>query len=171
METFALRVIYQHEEEDVYKDIAFDKFVGLEDVHQTIVNSFGILSEIEIKFSLCDEDWNVVEVYELDSVLDMTLTDLIFKKGQRMLYENGFSEWIFEIELLEIYETEQKVEIPVVLEEYGMIPDTAPSDIHNPDTFLSENTYGRYKEDKFINNENDIDDQNDELSSDINDYF
>lgn len=170
METFVLRVIYQNEEEDVFKDIAFDKFADLEDVHQTIVNSFGILSEIEIQFSLCDDDWKVVEVYELDSIMDMNLSDLIFKKGQRLLYENGFSEWVFEIELVEIYETEQKVEVPVVLEEFGMIPDTAPSDIHNPDTFLSENTYGRYKEEKF-RNEEDNDDHGDELSSDINDYF
>lgn len=170
METFALRVIYQNEEVDVYKDIAFDKFAPLEDVHQTIVNSFGIESEIDIKFSLCDEDWNAVEHYDLDEVIDMSISDLIFKQGQRLKYENGFSEWVFDIELINIYETEQKVEVPVVLEEYGMIPETAPSDIHNPDTFLQDHTYGRYKEEKHIDSSEEDDGYNDD-QVDINDFF
>lgn len=172
METFALRVIYQNDEVDVYKDIAFDKYAPLEDVHQTIVNSFGIESEIDIKFSLCDEDWNVVEHYELDHVIDMSISDLIYKKGQRLKYENGFSEWVFDIELIDIYETEHKVEVPVILEEYGMIPETAPSDLHNPDTFLHDHTYGRYKEDKFEEeSEDDEGEDYDEDNVDINDFF
>lgn len=173
METFALRVIYQNEEVDVYKDIAFDKYAPLEDVHQTIVNSFGIESEIDIKFSLCDEDWNVVEHYDLDEVIDMSISDLIFKQGQRLKYENGFSEWVFDIELINIYETEQKVEVPVVLEEYGMIPETAPSDIHNPDTFLQDHTYGRYKKEKYIDpsDEDEEDDGYNDDQVDINDFF
>lgn len=172
METFALRVIYQNDEVDVYKDIALDKYASLEDVHQTIVNSFGIESEVDIKFSLCDEDWNVVEHYELDHVIDMSVSDLIYKKGQRLKYENGFSEWIFDIELIDIYETEYKVEVPVILEEYGMIPETAPSDIHNPDTFLQNHTYGRYQEDKFQEDkEGDPDGDEDNDDVDISDFF
>lgn len=172
METFALRVIYQNEEVDVYKDIAFDKYAPLEDVHQTIVNSFGIESDVDIKFSLCDEDWNVVEHYELDHVVDMSISDLIYKKGQRLKYENGFSEWVFDIELIDIYETEYKVDVPVILEDYGMIPETAPSDIHNPDTFLQDHTYGRYKEDKYQGeSENEDPDDIDDDNVDINDFF
>ncbi len=172
METFAIRVIYQNDEVDVYKDIAFDKYAPLEDVHQTIVNSFGIESDIDIKFSLCDEDWNVVEHYELDDVVDMSISDLIYKKGQRLKYENGFSEWVFDIELIDIYETEYKVDVPVVLEEYGMVPETAPSDIYNPDTFLHNNTYGRYNDEKYEGeSEKEEDEDIDEDDVDITDFF
>lgn len=174
MESFVLRIIYQNDELDVYKDIAFDKYAYLEDVHQTIVNSFGIESEIDIMFALCDENWNPVEEYQLDDVIEMTIADLTVKKGQRLKYENGFSEWVFDIELIDIYDTEHKVEVPVVLESYGMIPETAPSDIHNPDTFLHENTDGRYKENKYENPESpelEEDDLDESDNVDINDFF
>ncbi|MGB1295371.1 MAG: IS1096 element passenger TnpR family protein [Flavobacteriales bacterium] len=173
METFVLRTIYQNEEVDVYKDIAYDKYVFLEDIHQTIVNAFGIESDIEISFSLCDEDWNVVEEYQIDDVVEMTIADLIYKKGQRLLYKNGFSEWTFELELIDIYETEHKVEVPVVLESYGIIPDTAPSDVHNPDTFLHNNTYGRYNDSRTSTEDSDDEDEDtiDPNDVDINDFF
>jgi hypothetical protein len=148
MKAYVLRIIYQHPEVDVFKDIAFSPFTALEDVHQTIVNAFGIESFIDIYFSLCDDDWKVVERYDLDEVLNMHLSELVYKKGQRMLYENGDSEWKFDIELLDIYETEFQLNEAAILEEYGLMPDTAPSDLYNPERYLLENSKTKYKKDR-----------------------
>ncbi|MCT4665277.1 MAG: hypothetical protein N4A45_08620 [Flavobacteriales bacterium] len=168
IQAYILRVIYQNEDIDVFKDIAFDPFTSLEDVHQTILNAFGIEGSLEVVFSLCNENWERVEQYDLDAYLDMKINELIYKDGDRALYENIDTEWNFQIEFLNAYEVEQKLLQPTIVEEYGMLPDTAPSDIYDPESFLLANTGTKYKEERY---QEEKEEEDDDYTPDIADFF
>ena len=168
MDAFLLRIIYQNDQVDVFKDIAFEPYSYLEDVHQTIVNSFGIEAQLDISFSLCDDHWKPTESHQLDESNDLKINDLIFKKGQRLLYQNGISEWIFEIELIDIIRFENSHESIVIVDEFGLIPETSPSEYFDPDRFLELHTKANYK--SRISGDNDEDNEAEDLPN-IEDYF
>ena len=68
---YKIRVILDAKE-DIFRDLAIDKKATLEDLHNTISQSFGFAGNEMASFYTCDEEWNqdleIALFYVLDNI-------------------------------------------------------------------------------------------------------
>ncbi len=165
---YLLRIIFDSEKEDVYKDILFRSTDLFNQVQDVLVQRFGLeLGKLGI-FSLADDEWKKYESFEL---MKHRLCDAIFRKGDRIVFTYGeYDSWNFLIELLSLHELPPEAILPVIVEEYGMLPDQVDSENYDPDNFLLQNTGTGYKEKP--EDDDDKDDDDDQSNDkDIWEYF
>ncbi|MGY5847480.1 IS1096 element passenger TnpR family protein [Salegentibacter sp. HM20] len=163
---YRFRVILDAEE-DVFRDIELLQESSLEDLHNTIVQSFGFDGTEMASFYLSDEDWNqgeeisqfdmggevrLMNETSLESVLDEDNTKIIY------VYD-FFNMWTFLVELAEIAEIEEGRDYPNLMFVHGQLPNAAP----DKDFVAEENPM----EDSSFDDDFDIDDY-DNLSFDEN---
>ncbi|MCY2687367.1 IS1096 element passenger TnpR family protein [Salinimicrobium sp. TH3] len=124
-------------EEDVFRDIEIMSENTLEDLHNTILQSFGFDGTEMASFYISDDEWNQGEEISqfdvtegtgsvrlmnettLDSVVSETQTKLIY------VYD-FFSMWTFLVELAEIAEPDPQMDYPNLLFVHGQLPTAAP---------------------------------------------
>lgn len=124
-------------EEDVFRDIEIMADNTLEDLHNTILQSFGFDGTEMASFYISDDEWNQGEEISQfdvtegeDSVRLMnetSLDDVVSKEQTKLIYVyDFFSMWTFLVELAEIAEPDPQMDYPNLLFVHGQLPTTAP---------------------------------------------
>lgn len=131
---YRFRVILDAEE-DVFRDIEMLQESTLEDLHNTIVQSFGFDGTEMASFYVSDDDWNQgEEISQFDMgdesarLMNETTLDSILSEDQtKLIYVyDFFNMWTFFVELAQIAEIEEGRDYPNLMFVHGQIPMTAP---------------------------------------------
>ncbi|WP_081211470.1 IS1096 element passenger TnpR family protein [Salegentibacter sediminis] len=130
---YRFRVILDAEE-DVFRDIEILQESTLEDLHNTIIQSFGFDGTEMASFYLSDEDWNQGEEIsqfdmggEVRLMNETSLESILDEKNRKIIYVYDFlNMWTFLIELGEIAEIEEGRDYPNLMFVHGQLPDSAP---------------------------------------------
>ena len=155
---YKFRVILDAED-DVLRDIAIHSTNTLEDLHNTIINSFGFDGTEGGSFYTCDDKWNQedeIPLFDMGDVPgeqktmnDFVLNDILHEDQTKILYiYDPFVNWTFFVELAAMEnddETEEK-ELPVLLFSHGILPADAP--VKNFDDPMSkDDIFGEFDDD------------------------
>src|SRR6476660_2011471 len=133
---YKFRVILDAEE-DIFRDIAINEDDTLEDLHNSIVNSFDFDGMEMAAFYTCDDKWNQDQEIPLFDTGDnpgegLTMSDYLLsgmfdKDSTKMIYVyDFFNMWTFFVELAAIEEAESGVTYPDILFSHGIMPMSAP---------------------------------------------
>ena len=135
---YRFRVILDHDaEDDIFRDIEIRKTDTLEDLHNTITQSFGFDGTEMASFYISDDEWNQGEEI---SLFDMSegvnavklmnetlLEDVVDDSKTKLIYVYDFlSMWTFLVELAEIVEATEGTDYPNLMFVHGQIPTEAP---------------------------------------------
>jgi len=134
---YQLRVFLETDGEDVYRDIEIQDNTTLEDLHNTIVNSFDFDGTEMASFYLTDEDLNqgmeiplfsMDETQRLNNVMSNTqLKDVLSEESPNLLYVYDFlNMWRFLIGLMGTSDEAPGVEYPQVVFAQGIRPEEPP---------------------------------------------
>ena len=133
---YKIRVILDAQE-DIFRDIEIDAGSSMEELHNTIAQSFGFLGNEMASFYTCDDEW--VQDEEI-ALFDMSesgsdvrlmnetfLEDLMNENSPKLIYVYDFlSMWTFFVELADIVENTPGVAYPNLLFSFGELPETPP---------------------------------------------
>lgn len=133
---YRFRVILDAEE-DVFRDIEMLQESTLEDLHNTIVQSFGFDGTEMASFYISDEEWNQgEEIHQFDMsgseegirLMNETTLDSVLSESQtKLIYVYDFLKmWTFLVELAQIAEIEEGRDYPNLMFVHGQIPENAP---------------------------------------------
>lgn len=133
---YRFRVILDAEE-DVFRDIEIMAGDTLEDLHNTILQSFGFDGTEMASFYISDDDWNQgEEISQFDMaeggssirlMNETTLDDVVDETQTKLIYVyDFFSMWTFLVELAEIAEPDPQMDYPNLMFVHGQLPVSAP---------------------------------------------
>lgn len=122
--------------DDVFRDIELRGEATLEDLHNAIVQAFGLEGNELASFYISDDDWNQGEEVVLfnmeeqgrskkmnESILKKTLS----KKQTKLIYVYDFlNMWTFYVELADIAEPKNGVDYPNLIFSQGVLPENPP---------------------------------------------
>jgi len=134
---YKLRVFLETDGEDVYRDIEIQDTATLEDLHNTIVQSFDFDGLEMASFYLTDEElnqgleiplFNMEEEKKANNLMSNTLVkDVISQEKPNLLYVYDFlNMWRFLISLMETGDEAPGIEYPQVAYAQGIRPETPP---------------------------------------------
>ena len=135
---YRFRIILDNDtEDDIFRDIEIRKTDTLEDLHNTITQSFGFDGTEMASFYISDDEWNQGEEISLfdmsegiNSVKLMNetlLEDVVNDTKTKLIYVYDFlSMWTFLVELGEIVEVAEGMDYPNLMYVHGQIPNEAP---------------------------------------------
>lgn len=143
---YKIRIILDAEE-DVFRDVAVEEHISLEDFHNAITQAFGFLGNEMASFFTCDEEWSQEEeivLFPMDELQsenrrmsEVRLEEVISKDQPRLLYVYDFlNMWTFFVELADVEGKEEGSQYPMVLFSFGDIPDEAPEKLFEADSDL-----------------------------------
>ncbi len=162
---YKFRVILDSEsEEDVFRDIEIRETDSLEDLHNSITQSFGFDGLEMASFYVSNEQWDQGEEISMfdvseghDTIRTMNetiLNDIVDANKTKLIYIYDFlSMWTFLVELAEISEEADGTDYPNLMFVHGQIPDSAPDK-----TFEAENVDDDFDE---FDDDLDVDDYSD----------
>ena len=124
-------------EDDVFRDLEIRETDTLEDLHNTITQSFGFDGNEMASFYVSDDEWNQGEEISLFDMSDglnpvklmskTVLKDSVHEAQTKLIYVYDFlSMWTFYVELAEIVEEAEGNDYPNLMFVHGQIPDKAP---------------------------------------------
>ena len=157
---YRFRVVLDNDtKEDIFRDIEIRKTDTLEDLHNTITQSFGFDGSEMASFYLSDDDWNQgqeISLFNLSEGLDTvalmskTVIDTVVDiERTKLIYVYDFlSMWTFLVELAEVVQEAQGTDYPNLMYVHGQVPNQAPEK-----TFKAEQ------------NEDDLDEYRDDYNS------
>lgn len=133
---YKIRVIL-NTEEDVIRDIAIDASGTLEDLHNSITNSFGFTGEEMASFYRSDETWVQGEEHPLFDMgegvdqkiqmRDVPLDQILLDENDKLIYVyDFFNMWSFYVELIHSDFEHDSLELPSLLFSLGIVPNNAP---------------------------------------------
>jgi len=133
---YKIRIILDTQE-DIFRDIEIERHVTLEDLHNTITQSFGFLGNEMASFYTCDELWNQDEEIPLFDTSEngsnvrlmneILLEDILTEETPKLIYVYDFlSMWTFFVELADVAEKEDGRPYPNVLFSFGELPEAPP---------------------------------------------
>ncbi|MCM4154566.1 plasmid pRiA4b ORF-3 family protein [Gramella sp. AN32] len=133
---YRFRVILDADD-DVFRDIEMLQEGTLEDLHNSIVQSFGFDGTEMASFYLSDDKWTQgEEIHQFDMsgndstirLMNETTLDSILSASQtKMIYVYDFlTMWTFFVELAQITEPEEGRDYPNLMYVHGQLPDAAP---------------------------------------------
>lgn len=161
---YRFRVILDNDtEEDIFRDIEIRKTDTLEDLHNTITQSFGFDGTEMASFYLSDDQWSQgeeISLFDMSEGMNMvrlmnavTLEEVVDEDNTKLIYVYDFlSMWTFFVELGEIVEESQGTDYPNLMYVHGQIPSDAPEKMFEADKLES---------DDFSTEELDVDDYSD----------
>ena len=135
---YRFRVILDNEDkEDVFRDIEIRPSDTLEDLHNSIVQSFGFDGTEMASFYLSDDNWTqgeeiaLFDMSETENQVQLMGETLIGavsdKDNTKLIYIYDFlNMWTFLVELGEIVEAAEGTDYPNLLYVHGQIPKEAP---------------------------------------------
>lgn len=130
--------------EDVFRDIEIEGESSLEDLHDAIIQSFGLDGREMASFYLSDDDWNQgdeITLFDLSEgdkkskvMSSHVIKDVLTSTHQRMLYAYDFMNIkTFYVEVMTISENEEGVSYPRVVYSFGDTPDFTDGDMEEID--------------------------------------
>ena len=130
---YRFRVILDTKD-DVFRDIEIDESSSLEELHNSIIKSFGFLGNEMASFFKTNNNWSQEDELPLNdfgpenpSMKDKELNTFINSENNKLLYVYDFlSLWTFFIELMEIGENRKGVTYPNLINSKGEVPEDAP---------------------------------------------
>ncbi len=132
--SYKLRVILDVSE-DVFRDIYVDENINLEDLHKTIVESFGFSGSEMASFYRADNDWNQGEEIpledfsedgDMETMKDVSVSDIFMDKKDKLIYVYDFiAMWTFFVEVLKL-NSDKNDDLPRISLSVGNVPETAP---------------------------------------------
>jgi hypothetical protein len=133
---YRFRVILDAEE-DVFRDIEIMADNTLEDLHNTILQSFGFDGTEMASFYISDDEWNQgEEISQFDMaeggssirlMNETTLDDAVSESQTKLIYVYDFlSMWTFLVELAEVAEPDPQMDYPNLMYVHGQLPTSAP---------------------------------------------
>ena len=135
---YRFRVVLDNDtEEDVFRDLEIRETDTLEDLHNSITQSFGFDGLEMASFYISDDDWNQGEEIAMFDVSDSEnearimsetlINDVVHEASTKLIYVYDFlSMWTFYVELAEIVEEAEGTDYPNLMYVHGQIPDKAP---------------------------------------------
>lgn len=163
---YRLRVILDVRE-DVFRDIEIDGDNTLEDLHNAIVQSFGLDGREMASFYLSDEEWSQGEEITLFDFSEgekkakvmsrHKIIEFLAAPHERMLYAYDFMNIkTFYVEVISIKEPEDGIIYPCVAYSYGSTPEFTDSDmeeIDDPDALDFDDEFEDEDDDIFAGDE------------------
>lgn len=161
---YRFRVILDNDtDEDIFRDIEIRKSDTLEDLHNTITQSFGFDGTEMASFYLSDDQWTQgeeISLFDMSEGMNMVrlmnnvkLEEVADEDNTKLIYVyDFFSMWTFFVELGEIVEEAQGTDYPNLMYVHGQIPSDAPEKMFEAEDFDS---------DEFSSEEMDVDDYSD----------
>ncbi len=133
---YKIRIILDAQD-DVFRDVEIESDNTLEELHNAIIQSFGLEGHEMACFYTCDADWNQGEeipLFAMDGeeansrlMQDIPLEAVLTGVNSNMIYIYDFlSMWMFLLELVDIGEREHGQTYPNVRFSFGTLPDAAP---------------------------------------------
>jgi hypothetical protein len=135
---YRFRVVLDHDtEEDIFRDIEIRKTDTLEDLHNTITQSFGFDGSEMASFYISDDNWtqgDEISLFDLSDggtkvnlMSETILENIVDKENTKLLYVYDFlNMWTFLVELGEIVEEQMGTDYPNLMFANGQIPTEAP---------------------------------------------
>ena len=167
---YRFRIILDNDtEDDVFRDIEIRESDTMEDLHNTITQSFGFDGMEMASFYVSDEQWNQGEEIammdmseagnEVKMMNETVINSIIHEASTRLIYLYDFMNmWTFYVELGEIVEEVKGTDYPNLMFVHGQIPDEAP-----------EKTFEAEEDDDYNEFDDDLDlDDYDNLNFDEN---
>lgn len=148
---YRFRVILDNDtEDDIFRDIEIRKTDTLEDLHNTITQSFGFDGTEMASFYVSDDQWNQgeeISLFDMSEGLnsvrlmnETTLDDIVDDTRTKLIYVYDFlNMWTFLVELAEIVEETDSVDYPNLMFVHGQIPNEAPEKTFEADTLDYDN--------------------------------
>lgn len=163
---YKFRVILDTEE-DIFRDIAIKDTDNLEDLHNTIANSFGFDGTEMASFYTCDDQWNQEDEIPLFDTGDVpgeqstmqsfVLKDILDEEKTKIIYVYDFMNMhTFFVELAAIEEEQPGVSYPELLFAHGEMTGLAINDFDMD--FEDEDLYADF-EDEFDQEDMDMFDE------------
>lgn len=143
--------------EDVFRDIEINESSSLEELHNSIIKSFGFLGNEMASFYKTDNDWKQGDELPLNdfgpetpSMKNKKLSDYINSKNKKLLYVYDFLNlWTFFIELMEVGEIRKGTIYPNLINSEGEVPEQPPEKNFNDGKNLSNDLGIEKNEDNF----------------------
>ncbi len=155
----------------VYRDIEIASDALLEDLHNVIIQSFGLEGTEPASFYLLDEEMNTTDeipLFPMDEQMQtvsmdkVSLQEVLNRQSPRMAYVYDYlNMWQFLVELMEEGPEIPGRPYPFVAHAQGQLPDNPPDvqfDIQNIDDLFKDEDWPGENEDPFDDYE-DLDDQ------------
>ncbi|REG87220.1 IS1096 element passenger TnpR family protein [Winogradskyella sediminis] len=167
---YRFRIILDNDtDDDVFRDIEIRESDTMEDLHNSITQSFGFDGMEMASFYVSDDQWNQGEEIammdmseagnEVKMMNETVINSIVHEASTRLIYVYDFMNmWTFYVELGEIVEEAEGTDYPNLMFVHGQIPDEAP-----------EKTFEAEEDDEFSEFEDDLDlDDYDNLNFDEN---
>ena len=133
---YKIRIILDAEE-DIFRDIEIESGNTLEDLHNSITQSFGFIGNEMASFYTCDDNWNQKEeiaLFDMEEfgsaarlMNETFLEDILNEENPKLIYVYDYlSLWTFFVELADIVEKEDGRAYPNLLFSFGELPDAPP---------------------------------------------
>ncbi|MCD2260852.1 plasmid pRiA4b ORF-3 family protein [Psychroserpens luteolus] len=135
---YRFRVILDNDtEDDIFRDIEIRETDSLEDLHNTITQSFGFDGLEMASFYVSNDVWEQGEEISMFDVSEganavrtmseTILNDIVHEAQTKLIYVYDFlNMWTFFVELAEIVDEAEGADYPNLMYVHGQIPDTAP---------------------------------------------
>ncbi|WP_298894210.1 hypothetical protein [uncultured Psychroserpens sp.] len=135
---YRFRVILDNDtEDDIFRDIEIRETDSLEDLHNTITQSFGFDGLEMASFYVSNDAWEQGEEISMFDVSEganavrtmseTVLNDIVHEAQTKLIYVYDFlNMWTFFVELAEIVDEAEGADYPNLMYVHGQIPDTAP---------------------------------------------
>jgi hypothetical protein len=147
---YRFRIILDNDsEDDVFRDLEIRETDSLEDLHNTITQSFGFDGNEMASFYVSNDEWDQGEEISLFDMSDginpvklmskTAIKDVVHEMQTKLIYVYDFlSMWTFYVELAEIVEEAEGTDYPNLMFVHGQIPNEAPEktfEVENLDDF------------------------------------
>ncbi len=151
---YRFRVILDNDtEDDIFRDIEIRKTDTLEDLHNTITQSFGFDGTEMASFYKSDDEWNQgeeISLFDMSESINPVklmnetfLEDVVDQSKTKLIYVYDFlSMWTFLVELAEIVQVTKGVDYPNLMYVHGQIPDEAPEKSFEADDLEDFDKFG-----------------------------
>lgn len=135
---YRFRVILDNDtDDDIFRDIEIRKTDTLEDLHNTITQSFGFDGSEMASFYRSDDQWSQgdeISLFDLSEgshkvtlMSETLLEDIVDEENTKLIYVyDFFNMWTFLVELAEIVEEHTGTDYPNLMFANGQIPNEAP---------------------------------------------
>lgn len=139
---YKIRVILDAKE-DVFRDIAVEEDIELEELHNAVAQAFGFDSSEMAAFYNCDDNWNQQEQYSLfdmgeeETALmsETPMKDVLNEEGTKLIYVyDFFNMWTFFVELASVESKSTEFSYPQLLFSFGELPESPPEKEFNFET-------------------------------------
>ncbi|WP_179333114.1 IS1096 element passenger TnpR family protein [Winogradskyella costae] len=164
---YRFRIILDNDtEDDVFRDIEIRESDTMEDLHNTITQSFGFDGMEMASFYISDEQWNQGEEIammdmseagnEVKMMNETVINSIIHEASTRLIYLYDFMNmWTFYVELGEIVEEAEGTDYPNLMFVHGQIPDEAPEKTFEAEE--DDDDYNEFEDDLDIDDYSDLD--------------